>query len=104
MCACLSHAPHWGLGPQPRHMPQLGMEPVTPLLHSPVLKPLSHTSQSRWGCRVGKDIPIMKSSVCKDVDACNSMDHPGSSSSVWQENMNGIFHRCVWDFRQEPDN
>ena len=21
MCGCLSHGPHWGLGPQPRHVP-----------------------------------------------------------------------------------
>ena len=29
MCGCLSHAPHWGLGLQPRHVPRLGIEPVT---------------------------------------------------------------------------
>ena len=29
MCGCLSHAPYWGLGPQPRHVPSLGIEPVT---------------------------------------------------------------------------
>ena len=29
MCSCLSCGPHWGPGPQPRHMPWLGIEPVT---------------------------------------------------------------------------
>ena len=25
MCGCLSHIPHWGPGPQPRHVPWLGI-------------------------------------------------------------------------------
>ena len=25
---CPSHAPNWGPGPQPRHIPSLGIEPV----------------------------------------------------------------------------
>ena len=29
MCGCLSHTPYWGPGPQPRHVPQLGIEPAT---------------------------------------------------------------------------
>ena len=29
MCGCLSHGPHCGPGPQPRHVPWLGIEPVT---------------------------------------------------------------------------
>ena len=29
MCGCLSHAPYWGPGRQPRHVPWLGIEPVT---------------------------------------------------------------------------
>ena len=29
MCGCLSHAPYWGPGPKPRHVPWLGIEPVT---------------------------------------------------------------------------
>ena len=29
MCGCLSHHPSWGPGPQPRHVPWLGIEPVT---------------------------------------------------------------------------
>ena len=29
MCGCISWAPYWGPGPQPRHVPWLGMEPVT---------------------------------------------------------------------------
>ena len=29
MCDCLSCAPYWGPGPQPRHVPWLGIEPVT---------------------------------------------------------------------------
>ena len=28
MCGCLLRAPHWGLGPQPRHKPWLGIEPA----------------------------------------------------------------------------
>ena len=29
MCGCLSHAPNWAPGPQPRHVPWLGIEPAT---------------------------------------------------------------------------
>ena len=29
MCGCLSSAPYWGPGPQPRHVPRLGVEPAT---------------------------------------------------------------------------
>ena len=29
MCGCLSSAPYWGPGPQPRHVPWLEIEPVT---------------------------------------------------------------------------
>ena len=29
MCGCFSHAPDWGPGPQPRHVPWLGNEPVS---------------------------------------------------------------------------
>ena len=29
MCGCLSCGPHWGPGLQPRHVPQLGIEPAT---------------------------------------------------------------------------
>ena len=28
-CGCLSHAPYWGPGPQPRHVPWLGIEQAT---------------------------------------------------------------------------
>ena len=30
MCGCLSCAPYWGPGQQPRHAPWLGFEPTTP--------------------------------------------------------------------------
>ena len=33
MCGCLSRGPHWGPGLQPRHVPWLGVQPVT-LVHS----------------------------------------------------------------------
>ena len=29
MCGCLSHVPYWGLGLKPRHVPWLGIQPVT---------------------------------------------------------------------------
>ena len=29
MCGCLSSTPYWGPGPKPRHVPWLGIEPVT---------------------------------------------------------------------------
>ena len=29
MCDCLLHAPTWGPGPKPRHVPWLGIQPVT---------------------------------------------------------------------------
>ena len=35
MCGCLSHTPYWGPGPQPRHVPWLGIEPVTLLFAGP---------------------------------------------------------------------
>ena len=28
-CGCLLHTPYWGPGPQPRHVPWLGIEPET---------------------------------------------------------------------------
>ena len=28
MCGCLSRTPYWGPGPQPRHVPWLGIEPM----------------------------------------------------------------------------
>ena len=30
MCCCLSCTPHWGPGPQPSHVPWLGIKQVTP--------------------------------------------------------------------------
>ena len=44
MRGCLSRAPYWGPGLQPRHV--LGIEPSDPLVHRLVFSPLSHTSQS----------------------------------------------------------
>ena len=29
VCGCVSHMPYWGPGPQPRHVPWLGIEPAT---------------------------------------------------------------------------
>ena len=43
VCGCLSCAPYWAPGPQPRHVPWLGIELATLCLR-PVLNPLSHTS------------------------------------------------------------
>ena len=40
-------APYWGPGPQPRHVPRLGIEPSNHLVRRPVLSPLSHTSQGK---------------------------------------------------------
>ena len=45
MCGCLSRAPYWGPGPQPRHVPWLGFELITPLVHRLAPNSLSHTSQ-----------------------------------------------------------
>ena len=45
MCGYLSGAPYWGPGLQPRHMPLLGIKPMTLWFPGPVLNPLSHTSQ-----------------------------------------------------------
>ena len=44
---CHLCAPHWGPGPQSRHAPQTGNRTGNPLIHSPTLNPLSHTSQGR---------------------------------------------------------
>ena len=40
---CLSHPPKSGLGPKPRQVPWLGIEPAT--FHRPALHPPSHTSE-----------------------------------------------------------
>ena len=45
MCGCLSLGPHWEPGPQPRHVPWLGIEPTTTLFRRPALNPVSYTSQ-----------------------------------------------------------
>ena len=46
MCGCLSRGPYWGPVPQPRHVPWLGIKPVTRFWFTqPMLSPLSHTSQ-----------------------------------------------------------
>ena len=45
MCGCLSSAPYWGPGPQPRPVPWLGIDP---LAHRLALSPLSHTSQGNF--------------------------------------------------------
>ena len=47
VCGCLSCAPYWGPGPQSRHEPWSGNWTSDPVVHRPVLNPLSHTSQ---GC------------------------------------------------------
>ena len=47
MCGCLSHAPYWGPGLKPRHVPWLGNQASDPLVCRPALNPLSNTSQ---GC------------------------------------------------------
>ena len=44
-CGCLSLGPHWEPGPQPRHVPWLGIEPTTTLFRRPALNPVSYTSQ-----------------------------------------------------------
>ena len=45
MCCCLSCAPYWGPGPQPRHVPCLGIETGNLSVSSLALSPLSHTCQ-----------------------------------------------------------
>ena len=47
MCGCLSCAPYWGPGLQPRHVPLTGNRTCDPLVRRPVLSPLSHTSQGK---------------------------------------------------------
>ena len=47
MCGCLSCAPYWGPGLQPRHVPWLGIELVTIFGSQPTLNPLSYTSQGK---------------------------------------------------------
>ena len=41
---CLSHAPNWGPGLQPRHVPWPGINPTTQVAGR-ALNPLSHTNQ-----------------------------------------------------------
>ena len=44
MCGCLSHAPHQGPGPQPRHVPDWELN-RQPFGSQAPLNPLSHTSR-----------------------------------------------------------
>ena len=53
MCGCLSHAPYWGSGLQPSHVPETGSQTSDPLVHRPALNPLSHTSQGWWSFSCG---------------------------------------------------
>ena len=46
MGGCLSHAPYWGLGPQPRHVP-CDWESNQQPLASQALNPLRHISQGQ---------------------------------------------------------
>ena len=52
LCGCLSHSPYWGPGPKPRHVPWSGNRTRDPLVHRPVLNPLSYTSQGWILCFV----------------------------------------------------
>ena len=48
MCGCLSCTLFWEPGPQPRHVPLLGIQPATsggPWVHRPTLNPLCYNSQ-----------------------------------------------------------
>ena len=45
MCGCLSHAPIWGPGPQPRQCALTRNQTSDPLVHRPALNPLSYASQ-----------------------------------------------------------
>ena len=45
MCGCLWSIPYWRPGPQPKHVPLTGNRTGNPLVYSPALYPLSHTSQ-----------------------------------------------------------
>ena len=49
MCGYDLSTPYWRPGPQPRHVLQLGIKPVT-LVRRPELNPLSHTSQGELCC------------------------------------------------------
>ena len=73
MCDCLSCGPHWGPGPQPRHVPWLVIEPATfwftarnqsTELHQPgkILKPKIGRTQTRinYPCLPGYKTVIFK--------------------------------------------
>ena len=47
MCGCLMHAPYWGPGLQPWHMPRWGIQWAIPWLAGQHPNPLGHTSQGR---------------------------------------------------------
>ena len=49
LISCLSHAPNWGPGPQPRHVPWLGIKRDL-WVRRPALNPLSHISQGGLHC------------------------------------------------------
>ena len=60
---CFPHAPYWGPGPQPRHVPWTGHRTGDPLVCRPVLSPLSYASQGtnvlRWFNRAQRtELPL----------------------------------------------
>ena len=53
--------PYWTPGLQPRHVPWLGIEPVTLMVRRPALNPLSHTSQGSRGFLKSSHFPLQTS-------------------------------------------
>ena len=45
LCGCLSHAPNWGPGLQPKASALTGNQTSNPLVHRPAVSPLNYTSQ-----------------------------------------------------------
>ena len=79
MCRCLSCAPYWGPGPQPRHAPRLGNQTLDPLVHRLVLNPLSHTSQ---GLKL-----ILKGQHYNDLEYLRIMKVPDELLWFWQRTL-----------------
>ena len=48
MCGCLSHAPYLGTWPATQSCALTGNWTSDPLIHRPMLSPLSYTSQGKW--------------------------------------------------------
>ena len=102
MCGCLSHASDWGPGPQPRHVPWLGIEPATLWfsglcsIHWPIpdrakqsmfwIKPFHHGQN-----RGTESLSV----IYEDTNRTSSPESPCSAPTHWQFWL--IWPKKIWN-------